>query len=194
MKQLFPDIQTAEQVVCITNRHLTDDLLKQIERVTSLGVKTLILREKDLTEEAYETLAEQVLSICHANGCKCIYHNFYQTAQKQKPDGLHLPYHTFISLSEEERKEIPMIGVSVHSVEESRLCEELHASYLMAGHIFATDCKKGLPPRGLPFLKEICDSVSIPVYAIGGIDFSNMKECIEHGAQKVCMMSYFSKI
>ena len=104
MKQLFPDIQTAEQVVCITNRHLTDDLLKQIERVTSLGVKTLILREKDLTEEAYETLAEQVLSICHANGCKCIYHNFYQTAQKQKPDGLHLPYHKFISLSEEEEE------------------------------------------------------------------------------------------
>ena len=41
-----------------------------------------------------------------------------------------------------------------------------------AGHIFATDCKKGLPPRGLDFLKNVCDAVEIPVYAIGGINIA----------------------
>ncbi len=45
------------------------------------------------------------------------------------------------------------------------------ASYLTAGHIYATDCKRGLPPRGLGFLKEVCREVSIPVYGIGGIKF-----------------------
>lgn len=193
MKQIVMDAKKVMQVVCITNRHLTEDLLKQIEKVTSLGVKTLILREKDLAEEEYEILAEQVLQICRAHGTKCIYHNFYEVAVKQQPDGLHLPFSVFSSLSVEERKAVSTIGVSVHSVEEAKLCEESGASYLMAGHIFETDCKKGLKPRGLAFLKEICDSVSIPVYAIGGIDFENMDKCIKQGAQKVCMMSYFMK-
>ena len=44
---------------------------------------------------------------------------------------------------------------------------------MTAGHIFATDCKKGLPPRGLDFLKSVCDAVGIPVYAIGGINIAS---------------------
>lgn len=44
---------------------------------------------------------------------------------------------------------------------------------MTAGHIFATDCKKGLPPRGLDFLKNVCDAVGIPVYAIGGINIAS---------------------
>ena len=44
---------------------------------------------------------------------------------------------------------------------------------MTAGHIFATDCKKGLPPRGLDFLKNVCDAVEIPVYAIGGINIAS---------------------
>ena len=49
--------------------------------------------------------------------------------------------------------------------------ERLGATYVTAGHIFTTDCKKGLPPRGLDFLKNVCDAVTIPVYGIGGIKF-----------------------
>ena len=49
--------------------------------------------------------------------------------------------------------------------------ERLGAAYVTAGHIFTTDCKKGLPPRGLDFLKNVCDAVTIPVYGIVGIKF-----------------------
>ena len=49
-----------------------------------------------------------------------------------------------------------LVGVSVHTVEEAIFVEKHGGSYLMAGHIFATDCKKGLMPRGIEFLKEIC--------------------------------------
>ena len=55
-----------------------------------------------------------------------------------------------------------VIGTSVHSVEDAIKAEQLGATYMTAGHIFATDCKKGLPPRGLDFLKNVCDAVGIP--------------------------------
>ena len=69
------------------------------------------------------------------------------------------------------QKNLQRLGISIHSVEEAKEAEQLGASYLTAGHIYATDCKRGLPPRGLGFLKEVCREVSIPVYGIGGIKF-----------------------
>ena len=77
-------------------------------------------------------------------------------------------------LSEEKRSHFRIIGASCHSVEEAREAVELGCNYIIAGHIFATDCKKGLPGRGLDFLKEVCASVSVPVYAIGGINSENI--------------------
>lgn len=47
--------------------------------------------------------------------------------------------------------------------------QALGATYLLAGHIFDTSCKPGLPGRGLDFLAQVCAAVPLPVYAIGGI-------------------------
>lgn len=75
--------------------------------------------------------------------------------------------------------------------EEAIEAQKIGATYISAGHIFATDCKKDLPPRGLEFLKEVCNSVTIPVYAIGGIKLSDvqMDEIIKCGAKGGCIMS-----
>ena len=76
----------------------------------------------------------------------------------------------------------------------SILAERAGATYVTAGHIYATDCKKGLPGRGLDFLKKVCAAVQIPVYAIGGINEMNADACIEAGADGVCMMSGYMRI
>ena len=60
---------------------------------------------------------------------------------------------------------------------------------MIYGHIFETACKPGLPPRGLALLKNICESVDIPVFAIGGINKENAYKAIENKAFGVCMMS-----
>ena len=89
-----------------------------------------------------------------------------------------------------------ILGCSVHSVEDAIEAEKLGASYLTAGHIFATDCKRGLPPRGTGFLKQVCESVNIPVYAIGGIglDDGKIDRVRECGAAGACIMSAFMKL
>ena len=52
-----------------------------------------------------------------------------------------------------------------------------------------TDCKKGLAPRGLEFLRKVCESVSVPVYAIGGICNANIDLVRKAGAAGACVMS-----
>lgn len=82
-----------------------------------------------------------------------------------------------------------LIGVSAHSLEDALFCEKHGAAYITASHIFTTDCKKGLPPKGIPFLKEICENTKIPVFALGGINRENAAECIIAGAYGVSVMS-----
>ena len=84
-----------------------------------------------------------------------------------------------------------ILGSSVHSLEEAEEAFSLGAEYLTAGHIYATDCKKGLPPRGTAFLEEICRAVPVPVYAIGGIrlEQEQIEKTLAAGARGVCIMS-----
>lgn len=87
-------------------------------------------------------------------------------------------------------------GCSIHSVEEAVEARNMGASYITAGHVYVTDCKKGLAPRGLDFLKNVCDSVDIPVYAIGGIniDDGRREEVKKYGAAGSCIMSGMMKV
>lgn len=88
------------------------------------------------------------------------------------------------------------IGCSIHSIEEAVEARNMGASYITAGHVYVTDCKKGLAPRGLDFLKNVCDSVDIPVYAIGGIniDDGRREEVKKYGAAGSCIMSGMMKV
>ncbi len=92
-------------------------------------------------------------------------------------------------MPEDEKQAFKVRGASVHSPREALLAQKAGASYVTAGHVFATDCKRGVPPRGLSFLRETCQAVQIPVYALGGIQAQNAAECILAGAQGVCVMS-----
>ena len=185
--------------VAITNRRLCESSLgEQIARLANEKVHRpdlLILREKDLPENEYEALAREVLSLCEDLNLRCILHTYVETARRLRVDGIYLPFSLWRKHLE-ELSDFSFLGVSVHSVEEARFAQEHGVSYLTAGHIFATDCKKGAPPRGLDFLKEVCESVYVPVYAIGGITPQRIPEIVQGcpSIAGVCMMSYYMKL
>lgn len=180
--------------IAVTNRHLAEgDYLKQIKKMVRQKPESIILREKDLTDEEYEKLAEQVIAIGKEGGVKVFLHSHLCVAKGLAFPNIHLPFVILQNMTEKEKNLFQEIGVSVHSVKEAQDAERLGAKRLLAGHIFSTACKPGLPPRGLGFLEEICRSVEIPVYAIGGITKENAPDCIRAGAKGVCMMSEFMK-
>lgn len=176
--------------MCVTNRRLCrEDFLTRMEAVAAAAPAGVILREKDLAPDDYRVLAQQALAICRVHATPCIFHSFPQVALELGADGLHLPLPLLRTLSPEEREKFPLLGASCHSVEDAQEAERLGCTYITAGHIFATDCKKGLPPRGLSFLREVCRTVQIPVWAIGGIEPENFLSVMATGAQGGCVMS-----
>ncbi len=119
-----------------------------------------------------------------------ILHNFPDAAKRLGCKKIHLP---MALLRTADLTGFDTVGASTHSVREAAEAQALGASYITAGHIFATGCKRGLEPRGLGFLKEVCRSVAIPVYAIGGITPENVQSAIDAGAAGACVMSGFMK-
>ena len=184
------------KMLAITNRHLcNNDFLAQIQDICTLNEKnsmiksvSIVLREKDLPENDYKDLASKVLKICKKNNTECILHTYYKVARELNCKKIHLPLHVLKS-KPDVCKEFNEVGVSIHCVNEAIEAINLGATYIIAGHIFATDCKKDIPPRGLSFLSSVCSSVNIPVYAIGGILPTNAQEAINAGADGICIMS-----
>lgn len=179
------------EIIALTHRALcTTDFLDQVEQIAAAGVSSIILREKDMDADAYEALLMQVTDICSAHGAVCIPHHFADAARRAGASSLHLSLDD-LEAAPHVRKQFPILGVSVHSLEQARRAQALGADYVCAGHIFETDCKRGLAPRGLPFLQEICGALAIPAYAIGGIGPRNIGAVREAGAAGVCLMSSF---
>lgn len=177
-------------ILCVTSRRLCrEDFLLRLERIAAAGPAGVILREKDLPEADYRALAEAALAVCRSHGVPCILHSFPETAGALGAGALHLPLPLLRTLSPRQREAFPTLGASCHSAEEAREAEDLGCTYLTAGHIFSTDCKKGVPPRGLPFLEAVCRAVSIPVWAIGGIAPENFSQVLAAGARGGCVMS-----
>ena len=177
-------------VICVTNRSLCrEDFLTRIEEIAKHHPAGILLREKELAEEEYKQLAERVMRICQKYQVLCILHNFVNVAIELKAEALHLSLPLLRELSALQRAKFRILGASCHSLEEAKEAVELGCTYVLAGHIFSTDCKKGLPGRGLDFLKRVCGCISVPVYAIGGIVGENIASVYEAGAKGCCVMS-----
>ena len=195
----------------ISNRKLckNENLERQIEKIflayekkiilKNFEIVSLTLREKDLNKNEYLNLVEKIYPICKKHKINLILHQNYDLNldDRYMIKGLHLSYEIFKSLNKNIREDLikkyKRIGVSIHSLDEAKEVENLGASYVVAGHIFETDCKKGLEPRGLKFVEDLSSALSISLFAIGGIDEKNSQSVIGSGAFSVCMMSSLMK-
>ena len=177
-------------ILCVTNRHICKgDFLSRIEQIAKLPLKGIILREKDLDESEYLKLAGQVLDICKKHNAKCILHTYTDVARKLRADAIHLPLSLLQSSS--ELCYFSEVGASCHSTDDALKAYRFGASYITAGHVFTTECKKGVPPRGISFLNDISTQSPLPVYAIGGINADNIAKSVTAGANGAAIMSGF---
>ena len=260
------------KLICVTNRKLCkgyekygfdafyDRISEIVNMKQDIRPASIILREKDLSEEEYREVAKRLKTICDKAGVVFCAHNYALVAEELGTPA-HFPLHVLEKLVRDKkisktnprnsgmlneisnrmpdgssngmpdgssngmpdeisngmpdeisngmpdgrsnnildgRSEIYNLmryGASCHSVEDALCAYKLGCDYVTAGHVYITDCKKGLAPRGIDFLKKMCDSVPIPVYGIGGIDLESDKidEVKQAGAKGACIMSGYMK-
>lgn len=180
--------------IAVTNRQLcAGEYLAQVEKVARCAPRGLILREKDLSELAYAGLAARVIEICDKYRIPCFLHSHVQIARELGCPNIHL---SIPALREQAGRlaDFREVSVSIHSLADMEEAIAAGGTQLILGNIFETDCKKGLPGKGLDFLRAVCARSSVPVYAIGGISPENMPDVLAAGAAGGCMMSGFMRL
>lgn len=176
-------------ILVVTSRKLCkENFFDRIEKIARQKPKGIILREKDLGTNEYKQLAIKCKDICYSYDVPIIINSYIDIAIELDIKDIQVS----INLLNENLDKISFfksVGVSVHSIDEAIIAQNNNVTYLIAGHIFNTNCKKGLKARGIEFLNNICNSVNIPVYAIGGINKTNYNIIKSTKAQGVCIMS-----
>ena len=164
----------------------------QLEKIAAAHPKQIILREKDMDESGYARLLSACNDICQSYQVPLFAHTFINAAKTCGIHKIHLPLPLLQTLGHRPQG-FETVGTSIHSASEAVTAQALGADYITAGHVFETDCKAGLPGRGLDFIKAVAHHVTIPVYAIGGITPENMPDVLAAGAAGGCMMSSLMK-
>ena len=172
------------------------DQIERLTKLTELRPQAVILRAKSLDKAAYRTLALHAQQSCEATGIALILHSDWQLAHELGINKLHLPLALLRQMPACKRTHFTWLSTSVHSVGEAQEAQALGVTMLIAGHIYTTQCKAGLAPRGLSFLQAVCSTVSLPVYAIGGIGFDAAQhaELKANGARGACVMSAYMRL
>lgn len=176
-------------LICVTHRKLCrEPFLTRLERIASQHPYCIVLREKDLSKSEYEALARDCLVMCKRYDVPLHVNTHIDIARRIGCDGIHLPFQLLMQ-HKDHLQDFTRVGVSLHSPEEAAQLTGTPATYVQAGHIFPTDCKAGISPRGISFLRKVCEATSLPVFGIGGITAERYPAIIQAGAVGACIMS-----
>lgn len=176
----------------VTDRKWTgkQTLFEQVESALKGGVTCVQLREKNLDELTFLAEANKIKILCEQYHVPFIINDNVKIAIECKANGIH------VGQSDMKIKDVRdlvgndmMIGVSVHTLEQAITAESEGADYLGVGSVFPTTTKLDAHDVSYDVLKEICDSVHIPVVAIGGINKSNIKKLSGTNVNGVALVS-----
>ncbi|MFD2044618.1 thiazole tautomerase TenI [Ornithinibacillus salinisoli] len=180
-------MENGELHIISTGKQSPETLAEIIEEIHPY-IDAIHIREKTKTaKEIYEMvmlLIEKQVPIS-----KIIINDRLDVAYISKVHGIHLAYHSLPLDMVKENFTGFRVGCSVHTIGEALHAQTQGADYVTFGHVFATNSKAGLAPRGLDQLRSITNSVSIPVIAIGGINPINVRSVMESGAKGIAVMS-----
>lgn len=176
----------------VTDRAWTggQSLAEQVEAALKGGVTCLQLREKDLDEEEFLKEAIEMKRLCAAYKVPFIVNDNVEIAIKCKADGIHVGQEDMEAGNVRALVgEGMIIGVSAQTPEQAAAAQEAGADYLGVGAVFSTSTKPDAVDVSYETLKKICETVSIPVVAIGGISKHNMHQLSGSGADGAALVS-----
>ncbi|MCY7073441.1 thiamine phosphate synthase [Streptococcus oralis] len=175
----------------VTNRYQDslENFLEKVETACRSGVTIIQLREKNLTTNQYYQLAKQVKEITDAYQVPLIIDDRLDVCLAVNAAGLHIGDDELpVSVARKVLGPEKILGVTAKTVKRALEAEEGGADYLGTGAIFPTTTKENAPITQISTLKTICQTVAIPVVAIGGLTSENIDQLAATGIAGVAVV------
>lgn len=167
--------------------------LKDLETAFKSGVTCFQLREKgDNIKSGQELLdfALEVKALCKKHAMTFIVNDNAELAESVEADGIHIGQDDVKPELLPEYFSDKIIGLSVGNLNELKKSSLDRVSYLGIGPVYSTLSKADAGEAiGTEGLKEVVQQTALPTAAIGGITEKNYKDCLESGADGICVIS-----
>ena len=181
----------ALRLYLVTNRYQdsVESFLEKVETACRSGVTIIQLREKNLTTNQYYQLAKQVKEITDAYQIPLIIDDRLDVCLAVDAAGLHIGDDELpVSVARKVLGPEKILGVTAKTIKRALEAEEGGADYLGTGAIFPTTTKENAPITLISTLKTICQRVTIPVVAIGGLTSENIDQLAATGIAGVAVV------
>lgn len=165
-------------------------LYEAVEESLKGGTTCLQLREKKLDTECFLGEARRLKPLCRSYGVPLIINDNVDIALKSDADGVHIGQSDGdIAATRARIGRDKILGVSASTIEEALEAERAGADYLGVGAVFPTSSKNDAESVSFSTLRDICNAVSIPVVAIGGITLDNVSLLTDSGICGIAVIS-----
>lgn len=181
----------ALRLYLVTNRYQdsVESFLAKVETACRSGVTIVQLREKNLTTNQYYQLAKQVKEITDVYQVPLIIDDRLDVCLAVDAAGLHIGDDELpVSVARQVLGPEKILGVTAKTIKRALEAETSGADYLGTGAIFPTTTKENAPITLISTLKTICQTVDIPVVAIGGLTSENIDQLMGTGIAGVAVV------
>lgn len=176
------------KLIAVTNDELCPQQLTKTLLTIEPYVDAVILREKSKSDVLVIDILQAAFQLGFSRD-KIIVHGRPDIATLLGVSKVQLPSNGLpVSLV---KKHFPHLtcGRSVHSLEEAKIAADEGADWVLYGHLFPTASKEGLPPRSMDTLLQIVETLTIPIYGIGGIQAPHVPALHQAGIDGIAVMS-----
>ena len=192
MKFTKDEIRQGMTLYAVTDRSWLGErtLAQVVEEVLKGGATFLQLREKELDQATILAEAREIQAIAARYHVPFVINDSVDIALACDADGVHVGQTDL--MGRDVRALIgpdKILGITANTVELAVAAERAGADYIGAGAVFGTTTKQNAKNLSLDTLKAICQAVSIPVVAIGGINADNLPQLAGTGAAGAAVVS-----
>lgn len=160
------------------------------------GSDIIQVRAKSQPETVVEDWVDRIKPITDKYGVSLVVNDHPSIAERRRAAFCHLGQEDFFDAGRTSVASVfsktnteTRLGLSTHAPEQAERAVRAGAAYLGVGPVFATGTKPGTKPVTLDYVRWASSHVGIPWFAIGGVNQTNLKEVIEAGASRVCVVS-----
>jgi len=156
------------------------------------GADIIQLRAKDAPVGEIQKMAEAILPICLAAGVRLVINDHVEIATAIGAPFCHLGQEDFFEAGHKHVNEFGQtlqIGLSSHAPAQAERAVAAGAAYIAIGPVYATGTKPTARPVTLEYVRWAAAKVTIPWFAIGGINLTNLDDVLGAGARRVCVVS-----
>ena len=158
--------------------------LSALERALAFGVRRVQLRAPDCERARWEQLVDAAVVRCRAADAQVLVNGDIELAVRHEA-GVHLRASQLAALTARPLPEGMLVAASCHDVHELRMAQALGCDFAVVGTVQPTPSHPGSPTLGWDGFAALRESVSLPLYAIGGLGLDDMTQARRHGAQGI---------